>query len=169
MRIDVARLRMVVARSVTATTDAVTIVGAAIGGVSAAEPSGPITTGASNGGIASASSDGEINIGQVITGENTGNSIMTGNISGPAELHGGEIDYPTNVNVTQGAATLIATADGGDYGNAAAPEGDGPEVEIDINNEDKNRNDNRSNATGIGEGGEGGEGGNVIIGDEPVE
>jgi hypothetical protein len=166
MRIDVARLRTVVARSVAASVVAVTIVGAAIGGASAAEPSGPITTGASNGGIASASSDGEINIGQVITGENTGNSIMTGNISGPAELHGGEIDYPTNVNVTQGAATLISTADGGDLGHAAAPVGDGPQVDIDIDNEDRNRNDNRSNATGIGEGGEGGD---VIIGDEPVE
>ena len=43
----------------------------------------------------------------------------------------------------------------------------------DINNKDKNRNDNRSNATGIGEGGEGGEGGDggdVIInpGDTPA-
>jgi hypothetical protein len=144
---------------------------AAIGGASAEDPSGPITTGASNGGIASASSGGEIHIGTIVTGENTGNSISTGNIAGSAELHGGEIDYPTNVNVYQNDAPVIASADGGDYGQASAPTGDGPEVAIDIDNADKNRNDNRSNATGIGEGGEGGEGGqggNVIIGDEPV-
>lgn len=160
------------AHFVAAAAIAFTVGGAAIDGASAADPSGPITTGASNGGIASATSGGEINIGQIITGENTGNSINTGNISGPAELHGGEIDYPTNVDVTQGAATLIATADGGDYGQASPPEGDGPEVDIDINNTDKNRNDNRSNASGVGnggEGGQGGEGGNVVVGDEPIE
>jgi hypothetical protein len=173
VRVDGA-LRGASLRFLTAAATALTVCGAVVGGASADDPSGPITTGASNGGIASASSGGEIHIGTIVTGENTGNSISTGNIAGSAELHGGEIDYPTNVNVYQNDAPLIATADGGDYGNASPPEGDGPEVDIDINNEDRNRNDNRSDATGIGEGGEGGEGGDggdVIInpGGEPVE
>ena len=77
------------ARFLAATAVALAVGGAVVGGTSAADPSGPITTGASNGGIASATSGGEINIGQIVTGENTGNSISTGNISGPAELHDG--------------------------------------------------------------------------------
>lgn len=168
------RVRGVAGRFLAATAMAWTVCSAAIAGAGAQESSGPITTGASNGGIASASSGGEIQIGTIVTGENTGNSISTGDIAGAAELHGGEIDYPTTVNVYQNDAPLIASADGGDYGTASPPEGDGPEVDIDINNEDRNRNDNRSDATGIGEGGEGGEGGDggdVIINPaaEPAE
>jgi hypothetical protein len=133
------------------------------------QDTGPINTGASNGGIASASSGGNVSIGQIITGENTGNSIVTGNITGNAELHGGEIDYPTDVNVSQDIGPLMATADGGDYGEASAPSPKPPEYHIDIDNTDKNRNDNRSDATGIGEGGEGGQGGSggTVIIDEP--
>ena len=179
-RIDRAKVRGhgaqcgVTARLLAAAALALTVCGAAIGGAGAQDSSGPITTGASNGGIASASSGGEIHIGTIVTGENTGNSISTGDIAGAAELHGGEIDYPTTVNVYQNDAPIISTADGGDYGTASPPEGDGPEVDIDINNEDRNRNDNRSDATGIGEGGEGGEGGDggdVVInpGGEPVD
>jgi hypothetical protein len=130
---------------------------------------GPINTGASNGGIASASSGGNVSIGQIITGENTGNSIVTGDITGNAELNGGTIDYPTDVNVSQDIGPPIATADGGDYGSASAPSPKPPEYHIDIDNTDKNRNDNRSDATGIGEGGEGGQGGagGTVVIDEP--
>jgi hypothetical protein len=116
----------------------------------------PNITGASNGGVASATTGGNISIGTIVTGENTGNSISTGNISGPADLNGGEIDYPTNVNVSQDLSSPIATADGGD-GGVASPPFDGSDVTVDINNRD--RNNNRSSATGIGEGGAGGSGG----------
>jgi hypothetical protein len=51
----------------------------------------PQQAGASNGGVASTSSDGNVEIGAVVTGENTGNSIVTGDIAGPAERNGGEI------------------------------------------------------------------------------
>lgn len=116
----------------------------------------PNITGASNGGVASATTGGNISIGTIVTGENTGNSIQTGNISGPAELNGGEIDYPTNVNVSQDLSSPIATADGGD-GGVASPPFDGSDVTVDINNRD--RNNNRSSAVGTGEGGAGGAGG----------
>ena len=135
--------------------------------------SGPITTGASNGGIASASSGGNVNIGEIITGENTGNSISTGDIGGVADISGGEINYPTEVNVTLNVGPPIASADGGDGGQAAPPSGDGAQVDVDINNKDKTNN--RSDARAVGEGGEGGEGGDggdVIINDGaavPVE
>ena len=173
-RIDAKRpraLRGALARFGLAASLALTIASAAISGVAAEQAyDGPINTGASNGGIASASSGGSVQIGQIITGENTGNSIQTGDIGGVADINGGEIDYPTEVNVTQGTGPVISTADGGDYGTATGPTPDGPTYNVKIDNTDKNKNDNRSDATGIGEGGEGGqggEGGGVIInGDE---
>lgn len=107
-----------------------------------------------NGGIASASTDGDIEIGQIVTGENTGNSIVTGDISGPAEIDGGQIDYPTDVTITQILGPPMSTADGGDEGTANVSDDD-----TQIDRADKNtgrdgeeitiinRNDNRSEAT----------------------
>lgn len=118
---------------------------------------GTQNTGASNGGVASASTDGDINIGEIVTGENTGNSINTGDIAGSAELHGGEIDYPTNVNISQNLEAPIALAGGGDNGVASGPGLEPPELNVNIDNRDKNNN--KSDATGIGEGGSGGAGG----------
>ena len=127
--------------------------GTALPAVGQAESSDETTqsTGASNGGVASAETGGEVNIGQIVTGENTGNSIVTGNISGSAEIDGGEIDYPTDDTVSLELGPPIATADGGDQGEAASSTGadsssgsdgdDGEEITI------INRNDNRSNAT----------------------
>ena len=140
--------------------------------VAGADPlsSGPINTGASNGGVASASSGGNVNIGEIVTGENTGNSIVTGDIYGAADIAGGDIDYPTDVNVTLNVGPPIASADGGDGGQATAPSPEGPEYDVNIDNTD--RTNNRSDATAVGEGGEGGEGGSggdVIIGGEPVQ
>ena len=173
-RIDAKRssaFRVVLARFGLAASLALTIASAAISGVAAEQAyDGPINTGASNGGVASASSGGNVSIGQIITGENTGNSIQTGNITGSADIAGGDIDYPTDVNVTQNTGPVVASSDGGDYGTATGPTPDGPTYNVKIDNTDKNKNDNRSDATGIGEGGEGGqggEGGDVIInGDE---
>lgn len=137
---------------------------ASLAQVSADEPDGPMNTGASNGGIATASSGGEITIGQIITGENSGNSIVTGNITGAAELHGGEIDYPTDVNVSQDSTGPIALANGGEGGTATGPESEPPVYNVDI------KNNNRSNAKGIGEGGAGGtggSGGDVVVNPAP--
>jgi hypothetical protein len=116
--------------------------------------SDPQQAGASNGGVASASTDGDVEIGQIVTGENTGNSIITGDISGPAEIDGGEIDYPTDVTVTQILGPPMTTADGGDYGTANVSDDnsrrdvadkkgghDGQEITF------INRNDNRNEAT----------------------
>lgn len=150
------RSRLVTAAHAGALTLALTLV--FVSGANAdSKDDRPIITGASNGGIASATTGGNISIGTIVTGENTGNSIQTGDISGPADLNGGEIDYPTNVNVSQDLSSPIATADGGDGGVAAAPSTEPPEYNVNINNRDKNNN--RSTATGIGEGGEGGSGG----------
>ena len=107
--------------------------------------------GASNGGVASATTGGNVDIGQIITGENTGNSIVTGDISGPAAIDGGEIDYPTDVTISQILGPPIATAAGGDDGTASSSDDDS---ESDDNNDGKdgedvtiiNRNDNQSKA-----------------------
>ncbi|MFN8590274.1 MAG: hypothetical protein U0031_02350 [Thermomicrobiales bacterium] len=148
---------------------AVALIGAGLlTGAAAAETTGPVNTGASNGGIATATSGGNVNIGEIVTGENTGNSIQTGDISGPAEINGGEIDYPTDVNVTLDVGPPIATADGGDGGQATPASPEPPDLNVRINNSDKNNN--KSNATGIGEGGEGGaggDGGSAVIGTTP--
>jgi hypothetical protein len=131
-----------------------------------------VQTGASNGGTANASSGGNVNIGEIVTGENTGNSISTGNIAGEAQISGGDIDYPTDVNVTLEIGPPIADASGGDGGQAAGPTTEPPQYNVNIDNTDKNRNDNRSEATGIGEGGEGGqggEGGSVTIGGDTTD
>jgi hypothetical protein len=161
------------ARFACAAALALACVGVCISGASAErEEFGDIWSGASNGGTATVNSGGTVMIGQIITGENTGNSINTGNITGNAELHGGEIDYPTDVNVSQDTGPLIATADGGDGGSSNGPEMQPPDLNIDIDNTDKNKNDNRSNATGVGNGGAGGTGGSggtVVVDEPPVE
>jgi hypothetical protein len=108
---------------------------------------------ASNGGVASAAIDGDVEIGQIVTGENTGNSIVTGDISGPAAIDGGEIDYPTDVTITQILEPPMTTADGGDNGTATVSDDDTQRVSDDKNTgRDKqditiiNRNDNRNTA-----------------------
>jgi hypothetical protein len=131
-----------------------------------AEPTtkAPQSAGASNGGVATTTSSGAVDIGEIITGENTGNSIATGDISGPAELHGGEIGYPTEVVIMLVVEPSIASADGGDDGTANATDDDS-QHEGDINEGDVNkdtgtdgeditiinRNDNRSNAKVVNE------------------
>ena len=109
---------------------------------------------ASNGGDASATTGGSVDIGQIITGENTGNSIVTGDISGPAAFDGGEIDYPTDVTISQILGRPIATADGGDEGTANTSD-DNSQSEGDVDKDTGkdgeditiiNRNENRSRA-----------------------
>ena len=107
--------------------------------------------GASNGGVASATTGGNVDIGQIITGENTGNSIATGDISGPAAIDGGEIAYPTDVTISQTLGPPVASADGGDEGttNSSDDDSQSEEKNSGTNGEDIkiiNRNDNRSEA-----------------------
>ncbi|MCC7025077.1 MAG: hypothetical protein IT338_19755 [Thermomicrobiales bacterium] len=65
--------------------------------------------------------------------------------------------------MTQNLGPLIATADGGDGGQAPGPSQEPPELNINIDNTDRNRNDSRRDATGVGQGGEGSAGGNATI------
>lgn len=120
------------------------------------QASEPQAAEASNGGVATATTSGDVDIGQIITGENTGNSIVTGDISGPAEIDGGEIDYPTDVTVSLILGPPVATADGGDEGTANSSDddsqGDGDDKNDGKDGEDItiiNRNDNRSNAKAV--------------------
>jgi hypothetical protein len=108
----------------------------------------PQSAGASNGGIATASTGGEVNIGEIVTGENTGNSIVTGDISGSADISGGDIDYPTDVLVVQELGPPIADASGGDGGQAGTTPGDGT-TDITIDNTDKNSNKNTSDSNAV--------------------
>jgi hypothetical protein len=131
-------------------------VGIVLSGASALSPAAaaqsttqePQTAEASNGGVASTSSDGTVEIGEIVTGENTGNSIVTGDIAGSADLHGGEIGYPTEINVTLIVEPSIATASGGDTGEATTTPDDGNKDSKDGNDDITiiNRNDNRSKA-----------------------
>jgi hypothetical protein len=111
---------------------------------------------ASTGGIASSTADGNVSIDQIITGENTGNTIATGDIAGSAEIHGGEIAYPTEVNVSLTIASQISDASGGDTGKATTSnETVPPKDHIDVNttvdirneNTNENTNENELNAT----------------------
>jgi hypothetical protein len=108
----------------------------------------PQSAGASNGGIATASTGGEVNIGEIVTGENTGNSIVTGDISGSADISGGDIDYPTDVMVVQELGPPVADASGGDGGQAGTTPGDGT-TDIIIDNTDKNTNENTSDSNAV--------------------
>jgi hypothetical protein len=105
----------------------------------------------SNGGVATTTSGRNIDIGEIITGENTGNSIATGDITRPAEHHGGEINYPTEVIVTLIIEPSVATAGGGDGGTASSSDDSYSDDKNDGNTGEDitiiNRNDNRSNAT----------------------
>lgn len=156
-RVGVRARRQVLAGCLSLGLVAGAMVLAAPGALADSREAGTQNTGASNGGVASASTDGDITIGEIVTGENTGNSINTGNIAGSAELHGGEIDYPTNVTISQNLEAPIALAGGGDNGVASGPGLEPPELNVNIDNRDKNNN--KSTATGTGEGGAGGAGG----------
>jgi hypothetical protein len=108
------------------------------------------TASAGNGGTAFSTSGGEVEIGEIVTGENTGNTIITGNISGSAEISGGEIDYPTDVDVSLNNSPLLADASGGDSNEASATDNadGGANEDGDAATDIKviNKNDNRSSA-----------------------
>jgi hypothetical protein len=127
---------------------AFTSAGVLPGSAVAATPETPpqSTAGASNGGVATATTGGTVSIGEITTGVNTGNSITTGDISGSADITGGEIAYPTDVNISQEIAPPIADASGGDAGQAQGAPSDG-QVDVNIDNTDKNVNNNKSKSS----------------------
>ena len=110
---------------------------------------------ASNGGVGSATVAGStITIKQIVTGDNDGNTIITGDIVGSAEFHGGETASPTDIDISLDVGPQTVDASGGDGGEAVASS---PEVparanetgNIIIENTNINRNDNSSEATAI--------------------
>jgi hypothetical protein len=140
----------------------------------ASDISAPLNAVSSTGGVATAEGNSSVVTGDIITGLNTGHSVDTGGATnGDVIVTVDAMSSDANLEVTAEIGPQIADASGGDGGEAAtSPGSDPPVYNVNIDNTDKNRNDNRSNATGIGEGGEGGQGGsggNVIVGDQPQE
>ena len=138
----------------------------------ASDISAPLNAVSSTGGVATATGSSSVTTGDIITGLNTGHTVDTGGTSnGDLTVTVDAMSSDAALDVVAEVGTQIADASGGDGGEAATSPGNEPPVyNVNIDNTDKNRNDNRSDATGIGEGGEGGqggEGGNVIIGEEP--
>ncbi|MFN8593784.1 MAG: hypothetical protein U0031_20175 [Thermomicrobiales bacterium] len=124
---------------------------------------------ASTGGVATATGSSSVTTGDIITGMNTGHSVDTGGTSdGDLTVSVDEMSSESNLDFVAEVGAQIADASGGDGGDAASTPGTDPNFTVRINNSDKNNNE--SNATGIGEGGEGGaggDGGNAVIGDTP--
>ncbi len=140
--------------------------------VLANDVSAPLNSVSSTGGVATAEGTSNVTTGDIVTGFNTGHSVDTGGTSnGDLIVTVAEMSTDADLAVIAEVGSQIADASGGDGGEALTTPGpQGPDINVDIDNTDKNRNDNRSDATGIGEGGEGGEGGDVIIGgDDAVE
>lgn len=138
----------------------------------ASDVSAPLNAVSSTGGVATATGSSSVTTGDIITGLNTGHTVDTGGTTnGDLIVTVDAMSSDAALDVVAEVGTQIADASGGDGGQAAtSPGSDPPEYNVNIDNTDKNRNDNRSDATGIGEGGEGGQGGaggNVIIGEEP--
>ena len=125
---------------------------------SADEGDPPVNAVSSTGGVANASADTSVTTGDIITGMNTGHSVETGGTSdGDLIVTVAEMSSESNLEVVAEVGPQIADASGGDEGDAQATPGSHPNFNVNIDNQDKNNN--RSSATGIGEGGAGGAGG----------
>ena len=134
----------------------------------AQEVTAPSNAVSSSGGVATATGEASVTTGDIVTGLNAGHSVETGGATnGDVIVTVDEMSSAAELAVVAEVGSQIADASGGDDGESASTPGPpGPDITVDIDNTDKNRNDNRSDATGIGEGGEGGEGGDggdVII------
>jgi hypothetical protein len=136
-----------------------------------AEDDPPLNAVSSTGGIAVAEGSSSVQTGDIVTGLNTGHTVETGGTTnGDINVTVDAMSSAADLAVVAEIGPQIADASGGDGGQAATSPGDDPpEYNINIDNTDKNRNDNRSDATGIGEGGQGGQGGSggtVVVGEE---
>lgn len=79
-----------------------------------------IDVSAGNGGSASAdASGGEVEIGDIVTGGNSGNTTIIGDTSGSGDVtvtvDGGDVSNSTDLSITANGGTAIADASGGDY------------------------------------------------------
>jgi hypothetical protein len=138
----------------------------------AEEAIAPSNAVSSSGGVATAEGSSSVTTGDIVTGLNTGHSVQSGGATnGDVIVTVAEMSSAADLEVVAEVGSQIADASGGDNGESSSTPGpQGPDITVDVDNSDKNRNDNRSNATGIGEGGEGGEGGDggdVIINPPP--
>jgi hypothetical protein len=130
----------------------------------------PLNAVSSTGGTAVAEGSSSVQTGDIVTGYNTGHVVETGGTSnGDLTVSVDEMSTDADLAVSAEIGPQIADASGGDYGEASTSPGpQPPEFNVHIRNTHHTNNDNRSEATGIGEGGQGGEGGsggNVTIGD----
>jgi hypothetical protein len=122
------------------------------------EPDQPVNAVASTGGVATAEGSSSVQTGDIVTGYNTGHSVDTGGTSnGDLIVTVAEMSSAADLEVVAEVGPQIADASGGDEGYVTTEPPDRPEFHVDIDNTDKNTNKN--NATGVGEGGQGGTGG----------
>jgi hypothetical protein len=106
---------------------------------------------ASNGGVATITTGGSITIDEITTGENAGNTIVTGDIAGSAAFDGGDTAYPTDVTVSLEIGPQAIDASGGDGGEAIArPADDSSQENAAGDIKIVNKNDNRSSAVAQG-------------------
>ncbi len=127
--------------------------------VLAQESTAPLNAVSSTGGVATAEGSSSVQTGDIITGQNTGHSVDTGGTSnGDLIVSVAEMSSESDLDFVAEVGPQIADASGGDEGDASTSPGDQPPVfNVDIQNRDTNNN--RSTATGTGEGGAGGAGG----------
>lgn len=135
------------------------------------------STDAANGGDAMAGANGTVTFGDIQTGENTGNVVFAGDIiNSEAHLEGGDVNYPTTVEVTVPIGPPIADASGGNDATAGGPpgptnltvRGDRNRNDVDVRTDDENTNTNNNSNSNTSEGGAGGSGGNVVINPTPT-
>lgn len=123
-----------------------------------ADDTAPLNAVSSTGGVATAEGNSSVQTGDIVTGMNTGHSVETGGTTdGDITVTVAEMSSESNLEVVAEIGPQIADASGGDEGDASTSPGTNPDFHVNINNRD--RNNNESNATGIGEGGAGGTGG----------
>lgn len=109
----------------------------------------------STGGVATAEGSSSVQTGDIITGMNTGHTVETGGTTdGDLNVSVAEMSSESNLDFVAEVGAQIADASGGDDGEAStSPGSDPPNYNVNI------KNNNKSSATGIGEGGQGGTGG----------
>jgi hypothetical protein len=131
----------------------------------------PLNAVSSTGGVATATGSSSVTTGDIVTGMNTGHSVDTGGTTnGDITVTVDQMSSQADLQVSAEIGPQVADSSGGDYGKSStSPGNDPPEYNVNINN--RSKNNNKSSATGIGEGGAGGaggDGGSVNVGDEPA-
>ena len=130
------------------------------------------STDTANGGTATAGGgSGSVVFGDVMTGQNIGNVINTGDIvNSDAELNGGEVSYPSILYVTVPSGDPTADASGGNDSAVGETEpdtivvrGDRDRNKVDVRTNDTNNNTNTNTNTNTATGGAGGDGGDSTV------